>query len=184
MQMGLQGPQDTSFYSMRTAVQQAIDIVKSDPGVDNVMGFTGGRGATNTGSGFVALKPLDERKVSATAIIERLRPKLAKVEGVNLFLQSVQDVRGVGLMQAMVPLAERAARLSAGPSNPHCHGGMSFTALRDASPLPPGRGARRYFVERFGQLADAGAALRSCGDGRHTSSHSLWKINHGSIRWN
>jgi CDGSH-type Zn-finger protein/uncharacterized Fe-S cluster protein YjdI len=72
----------------------------------------------------------------------------------------------IGLMQAMVPLAERAARLTAGPSNPHCHGGMSFTALRDASPLPPGRGARRYFVERFGQLADAGAALRSCGDGR------------------
>ena len=72
----------------------------------------------------------------------------------------------IGLMQAMVPLAERAARLSAGPSNPHCHGGMSFTTLRDASPLPPGRGARRFFVERFAQLADAGAALRSCGDGR------------------
>jgi CDGSH-type Zn-finger protein/uncharacterized Fe-S cluster protein YjdI len=72
----------------------------------------------------------------------------------------------IGLMQAVVPLAERAARLSAGPSNPHCHGGMSFTTLRDASALPPGRGARRFFVERFAQLADAGAALRSCGDGR------------------
>ncbi len=43
----------------------------------------------------------------------------------------------IGLMQAMVPLAERAARLPAGPSNPHCHGGMSFTALRDAAALPP-----------------------------------------------
>ncbi|MEA3180196.1 MAG: hypothetical protein QOI59_3719 [Gammaproteobacteria bacterium] len=72
----------------------------------------------------------------------------------------------IGLMQATVPLAERAARLPAGPSNPHCHGGMSFTALRDASALPPGRGARRFFVERFQQLADAGAALRSCGDNR------------------
>ena len=72
----------------------------------------------------------------------------------------------IGLMQAMVPLAERAARLSAGPSNPHCHGGMSFTTLRDASALPPGRAARHFFVERFAQLADAGAALRSCGDGR------------------
>jgi CDGSH-type Zn-finger protein/uncharacterized Fe-S cluster protein YjdI len=72
----------------------------------------------------------------------------------------------IGLMQAVVPLAERAARLSAGPSNPHCHGGMSFTTLRDASALPPGRGARRFFIERFVQLADAGAALRSCGDGR------------------
>ena len=72
----------------------------------------------------------------------------------------------IGLMQAMVPLAERAARLSAGPSNPHCHGGMSFTTLRDAAALPPGRAARLFFVERFAQLADAGAALRSCGDGR------------------
>jgi CDGSH-type Zn-finger protein/uncharacterized Fe-S cluster protein YjdI len=72
----------------------------------------------------------------------------------------------IGLMQAMVPLAERAARLPAGPSNPHCHGGMSFTALRDAAALPPGRGARRYFVERFAQLADAGADMRSCGDQR------------------
>ncbi|MDB6107633.1 MAG: CDGSH-type iron sulfur-containing protein [Gammaproteobacteria bacterium] len=72
----------------------------------------------------------------------------------------------IGLMQAVVPLAERAARLPAGPSNPHCHGGMSFIVLRDSAALPPGRGARRFFVERFAQLADAGAALRSCGDAR------------------
>jgi len=72
----------------------------------------------------------------------------------------------IGLMQAMVPLAERAARLPAGPSNPNCHAGMSFTALRDAAALPPGRGARRFFVERFAQLAEAGTALRSCGDQR------------------
>ena len=80
--------------------------------------------------------------------------------------KSLSTDLAIGLMQAMVPLAERAARLPAGPSNPHCHGGMSFTALRDAAALPPGRGARRYFVERFAQLADAGAALRSCGDQR------------------
>ena len=49
----------------------------------------------------------------------------------------------VGLMHALTPLAERAARLPAGPSNPHCHGGMSFIALRDAAALPPGRGARQ-----------------------------------------
>src|SRR3954465_10647238 len=66
----------------------------------------------------------------------------------------------------MVPLAERAARLPAGPSNPQCHAGMSFTALRDAAALPPGRGARRFFVERFAQLAEAGTALRLCGDQR------------------
>jgi CDGSH-type Zn-finger protein/uncharacterized Fe-S cluster protein YjdI len=71
---------------------------------------------------------------------------------------------GVGLMQALMPLAERAARLPAGPSNPHCNAGVSFIVLRDPSPLPPGSAARRLFVERFAQLAEAGAALRAGGD--------------------
>jgi CDGSH-type Zn-finger protein/uncharacterized Fe-S cluster protein YjdI len=79
----------------------------------------------------------------------------------------------IGLMQATVPLAERAARLPAGPSNPHCHGGISFTTLRDAAAFPPGRGARRFFVERFAQLADAAAALRSCGDQRALAAADL-----------
>ncbi len=70
------------------------------------------------------------------------------------------------LMRAVVPLAERAARLPAGPSNPGCHAGMSFTALRDAAPLPAGRAARRFFVERFDQLAEAAGALRAGGDPR------------------
>ena len=65
----------------------------------------------------------------------------------------------IALMQAMVPLGEHAARLPAGPSNPHCNAGMSFVTLRDAGMLPPGRAARRLFVERFGQLADAAANL-------------------------
>jgi len=72
----------------------------------------------------------------------------------------------IELMEAMMPLAERAARLPAGPSNPHCHAGMSFIVLRDSSPLPPGLAARRLLVERFTQLADAGAALRTTGDAR------------------
>jgi CDGSH-type Zn-finger protein/uncharacterized Fe-S cluster protein YjdI len=50
---------------------------------------------------------------------------------------------------------------------------MSFTALRDAAALPPGRGARRFFVERFAQLAEAGAALRSCGDPRALTAADL-----------
>jgi len=72
----------------------------------------------------------------------------------------------IGVMHAVVPLAERAARLPAGPSNPACHAGMSFTALRDAAPFPQGRAARRYFVERLTQLAEAANALRDCGDPR------------------
>src|SRR5499427_2155667 len=76
----------------------------------------------------------------------------------------------IGLMQAMMPLAERAARLPAGPSNPHCHAGMSFIVLRDPSPLPPGPAARRLLLERFAQLADAGAALRTSGDARSAAA--------------
>jgi CDGSH-type Zn-finger protein/uncharacterized Fe-S cluster protein YjdI len=77
------------------------------------------------------------------------------------------------LMRAVVPLAERAARLPAGPSNPACHAGMSFTALRDNAALPPGRAARRFFVERFGQLAEVGESLRSCGDPRAIAAADL-----------
>jgi CDGSH-type Zn-finger protein/uncharacterized Fe-S cluster protein YjdI len=72
----------------------------------------------------------------------------------------------IGMMHAIVPLAERAARLPAGPSNPDCHAGMSFTALRDTSPLPPGRAARVFFSERLQQLADVAAALAKGGDQR------------------
>jgi multidrug efflux pump len=90
---GMQGPQDTSFYAMRTAVQQSINIIKSDPGVQNVMGFTGGQGATNGGFTYIALKPLNDRKVSAQQIIDRLRSKLARVPGAATYLQPVQDIR-------------------------------------------------------------------------------------------
>ena len=93
MQGGMQGPQDTSFYAMRKAVQQSVSIIKADPGVENVMGFTGGQGSTNGGFTFVALKPLDERDASASQIIDRLRPKLARVAGAATFLQATQDIR-------------------------------------------------------------------------------------------
>jgi multidrug efflux pump len=89
---GLQGPQDTSFYAMKAALQQAVRIVKSDPGVQNVMGFTGGQGATNGGFMFVALKPLNQR-AGVEEIMARLRPKLAHISGAATFLQPVQDIR-------------------------------------------------------------------------------------------
>ncbi|GLQ90199.1 ferritin-like domain-containing protein [Dyella flagellata] len=73
---------------------------------------------------------------------------------------------GIGLMRALVPLAERAARLPAGPSNPDCHAGVTFITLRDASPLPPGPGARRFFRERLQQLTEAAERLSATGDPR------------------
>ena len=65
----------------------------------------------------------------------------------------------MGLMRAMTPLAERAARLPAGPSNPGCNAGVSFTALRDASPLPVGPGAHRFFIERLRELRDVASTM-------------------------
>ena len=90
---GMQGQQDASFASMRNALKQSVDVVKADPSVQNIMGFTGGGGATNTANEFIALKPLNERKQSAAQIINELRPKLTRLTGANTFLQPVQDIR-------------------------------------------------------------------------------------------
>jgi CDGSH-type Zn-finger protein/uncharacterized Fe-S cluster protein YjdI len=79
----------------------------------------------------------------------------------------------IGLMHVLTPLAERAARLPAGPSNPMCHAGVSFIALRDASPLPPGPGARRFFRERFQQLAEGAERMREAGDPRTIAAASM-----------
>jgi CDGSH-type Zn-finger protein/uncharacterized Fe-S cluster protein YjdI len=65
----------------------------------------------------------------------------------------------IGLMHAVAALAERAARLPAGPSNPGCNAGISFTALRDFGALLPGASAWRFFEERFAQLAEAARVL-------------------------
>ena len=66
---------------------------------------------------------------------------------------------GIGLMRAMTLLAERAARLPAGPSNPECHAGLTFITLRDAAPFPHGVAAHRFFTERLAELAQAAATL-------------------------
>jgi multidrug efflux pump len=89
----VRGPQDASFPAMNTAIQQIGAVIKQDPAVANVIAFTGGGGATNTGSAFVALKPLAERKVSAAEIINRLRPKLNALPVASAYLQAVQDLR-------------------------------------------------------------------------------------------
>jgi multidrug efflux pump len=96
---GMQGPQDTSFFAMNKAVHAADDIIKSYPGVQNAMAFTGGQGSTNAGFTFIALKPLNERKQSAAQIVNGLRPLLAKVPGAATYLQAVQDIQ-IGGRQA------------------------------------------------------------------------------------
>jgi CDGSH-type Zn-finger protein/uncharacterized Fe-S cluster protein YjdI len=79
----------------------------------------------------------------------------------------------IGLMAAAMHLAERAARLPAGPSNPDCNAGMSFTALRDAAPLLAGPSASRFFTERLQQIADASAKLATSGDARMVAASRI-----------
>jgi multidrug efflux pump len=87
--------QSISFQAMRGKLTTLAGIALSDPAVASVLAFSGGGGGTtiNTGRFFMALKPLEERKVTADEIINRLRPKLAVVPGATLYLQAVQDVR-------------------------------------------------------------------------------------------
>jgi multidrug efflux pump len=95
---GVQGQQDISFQAMQGIVLRYVDIVKSDPAVANVMGFTGGMGAVNTGNMFIGLKPLSERKISSSQVIDRLRPKLTSIPGATAFLNAGQDLRIGGRM--------------------------------------------------------------------------------------
>jgi multidrug efflux pump len=90
---GVQGPQDSSFAAMNASIQQIVGVIKNDPAVANVIGSTGGNSAANTGSLYVALKPLAERKVSAVQIISRLRPQLNSLPVASAFLQASQDLR-------------------------------------------------------------------------------------------
>jgi multidrug efflux pump len=88
--------QDTSFTAMDQILRRYVDIIDRDPAIDTVNGFTGGGrgGATNSARMFISLKPLSERKGStADEVIDRLRPKLARVPGATCYLQSSQDLR-------------------------------------------------------------------------------------------
>jgi multidrug efflux pump len=93
----IQAAQDTSYQAMSEKLARVVAIIKEDPEVDFVTGFTGGGGGggstTNTARMFISLKPFKERKASAQEIIKRLRGKLSTVPGAPTFLQPVQDLR-------------------------------------------------------------------------------------------
>jgi multidrug efflux pump len=90
---GIQGEQDISFQAMQADTLRFVNMIKTDPAVQNVMAFTGGQGAANSGFVYLALKPLNERKTSASEVINRLRPKLVSIPGATVFLQAGQDLR-------------------------------------------------------------------------------------------
>ena len=87
---GVQGPQDASFPLMDNSVLQLVDVIKADPAVYHVNAYTGGG---NGGFIYIALKPLNQRKIDAAAIINRLRPKLNRLPVAQAFLQAAQDIR-------------------------------------------------------------------------------------------
>jgi multidrug efflux pump len=95
IQGGIRGDQSISFQSMQRKFLQFIDIIKSDPAVETVGGFAGGQ-ASNQGNVFVVLKPLRERGLSTPEVIQRMSPKLLKVSGARLFLQSGGGIRAGG----------------------------------------------------------------------------------------
>ncbi|WP_373987984.1 efflux RND transporter permease subunit [Duganella sp. BuS-21] len=92
---GIRADQSISFQAMQGKLRQLVNIIKEDPDVATVVGFTGGRRAGG-GFMFINLKPASQRSVAGQAVIARLRPKLAKVTGVSLFLSPVQDLRSGG----------------------------------------------------------------------------------------
>jgi multidrug efflux pump len=97
---GLQGSQDASFSAMRDSLLDTERVIKEDPAVLAVQGFTGGGGASNTAFVFMSLKPVAQRPgVTAGMVVDRLRPKLAALTGASAFLQAAQDI-GVGGRQS------------------------------------------------------------------------------------
>jgi hydrophobe/amphiphile efflux-1 (HAE1) family protein len=102
MLMGFsEAPQDISFPAMKARSEKLNEVLLQDPDVEHATSFLGGGpggGGGNTGTVLVSLKPIGVRKSTADDVIARLRPKLAKVDGITLFLQSAQDVRVGGRM--------------------------------------------------------------------------------------
>ena len=90
-----EAPQNVSFSAMSRLQQQIVDVVLKDPSVDNVSSFIGVDGTNttlNSGRIQITLKPLEDRKQSATDVIQRLQGEVNKVKGIQLFLQPLQDL--------------------------------------------------------------------------------------------
>ena len=87
--------QDISFPAMAQRQQALVDILLKDPAIESVSNYIGPGGPTatlNQGRVFIALKPHDQRDVSADQIINRLRPQLARIQGIALYMQAAQDI--------------------------------------------------------------------------------------------
>ncbi len=86
------GPQDISFPAMKEHQEAANELIRRHPAVSHYTAFIGGS-TLNTGNAFIELKPHGQRRQSADQVIGELRAQLSRVPGIQVFLQSVQDVR-------------------------------------------------------------------------------------------
>src|SRR5262249_23656184 len=87
--------QTVSFGAMAERQQNLAKVILRDPAVESLSSFIGIDGTNttlNTGRIQINLKPLDERRIRAGDIIRRLQPELAKVPGITLYMQPVQDL--------------------------------------------------------------------------------------------
>jgi multidrug efflux pump len=90
-----QAPESISFAAMSQRQQQLAKVILKDPAVANLSSFIGVDGTNttlNSGRILIDLKPLAERKISASDVIRRLQANLDKVEGITLYMQPVQDL--------------------------------------------------------------------------------------------
>ena len=90
-----EAPQNVSFAAMAQRQQALADVILKDPAVESLSSFIGidGTNATlNSGRIQINLKPLADRRISASDVILRLQPEIAKLDGITLFMQPVQDL--------------------------------------------------------------------------------------------
>ena len=90
-----EAPQAISFVAMAERQRAIARVVLEDPAVESLSSFIGVDGVNstlNSGRVLINLKPLAERRVNAVAVIRRLQPKLAQVDGISLYMQPVQDL--------------------------------------------------------------------------------------------
>ena len=87
--------QDISFQAMSERQQVLINAVLEDPAVYSIgsaIGAGGGNYTVNTGRVYISLKPREQRDASADQVIRRLAPRLAKIQGIALYMQAAQDI--------------------------------------------------------------------------------------------
>ena len=90
-----EAPQTISFTAMTELQQRLTEVILRDPAVESLSSFIGVDGTNmtpNAGRIQINLKPLEERRTGASDVIRRLQPEIAKVQGITLFLQPVQDL--------------------------------------------------------------------------------------------